>query len=203
MLMEYDLDIKPTNFIKGQGLAKLMAQSNCEIMGINFIIDLSIDSEEERVPRVSKKILDSTWYADIIYVLRNLQAPPKLRKTKARFLRIKATQFCILYQSLYWKDPGGIFLCCLLEEEVEKNIREFDKGDCGGHCYWKTTVHKILRAGFYWPSIFFDVYKEVSIFYECHIFYGKRKLQPFPLNPISVEEQFMQWGLDFIGEIHP
>jgi hypothetical protein len=87
--------------------------------------------------------------------------------------------------------------------EVEKTIREFHKGDCGGHHYWKTTVHKILRAGFYWPSIFSDVYKEVSSCHECQIFYGKRKLQPFPLKPISVEAPFRQWGLDFIGEIHP
>jgi hypothetical protein len=34
-------------------------------------------------------------------------------------------------------------------------------------------------------------------------FFGKIKLQPFPLNPISVEEPFRQWDLDFIGEIHP
>jgi transposase InsO family protein len=31
----------------------------------------------------------------------------------------------------------------------------------------------------------------------------KRKLQPLPLNPISVKAPFMQWGLDFIGGIHP
>jgi transposase InsO family protein len=94
-------------------------------------------------------------------------------------------------------------LSCLLEEEVEKNIREFHKGDCGGHHYWKTIVHKILRVGFYWPSIFSDVYKEVSSAHECQIFYGKRKLQTLPLKPISVEAPFRQWGLDFIVEICP
>jgi hypothetical protein len=64
-------------------------------------------------------------------------------------------------------------------------------------------VHKILRAGFYWPSIFSDVYKEVSSCHECQFFDGKRKLQPLPLKPISVEEPFRQWSLDFIGDIHP
>jgi hypothetical protein len=93
-------------------------------------------------------------------------------------------------------------LSFLLEEEVEKTIKEFHKGDCGGHHYWKTIVHKILRVGFYWPRIFFNVYKEVSSCHECQNFDGKRKLHPFPLNPISVEAPFRQWGLDFIGEIH-
>eukprot|EP00253_Pinus_taeda_P021068 PITA_21068 len=32
---------------------------------------------------------------------------------------------------------------------------------------------------------------------------GKRKLLPLPLKPISTEKPFQEWGLDFIGEIHP
>jgi hypothetical protein len=100
------------------------------------------------------------------------------------------------------KDPGGILLNCLLEEDTERDIKEFHKGDCGGNHYWNTTTHKILRVGFYWPKIFANVYKEVSNFHECQIFDGKRKLQPLALKPILVEALFMQWGMDFIGDIH-
>jgi hypothetical protein len=50
VLPEYDLELKPTKLIKGQGLAKLMAQTNCELLGINFIADLSANLEEEKVP---------------------------------------------------------------------------------------------------------------------------------------------------------
>ena len=39
--------------------------------------------------------------------------------------------------------------------------------------------------------------------HKCQFFYGKRKLLPLPLHHISVEAPFQQWGLDFIGEIHP
>ena len=35
-LLEYDIEIKPTKLVKGKGLAKLMAQSNCEALGVNF-----------------------------------------------------------------------------------------------------------------------------------------------------------------------
>jgi hypothetical protein len=84
---------------------------------------LLANSGEETVSWVSYKFLDSPWYVDIIYVLRNLQAPPKLIKTKARFLKLKEAKFCILDHSLYWKDTGGILLNCLLEEEVTKYIK--------------------------------------------------------------------------------
>jgi hypothetical protein len=106
--------------------------------------------------------LDSPWYNDIIFVLQNLQAPPELTKTKAIFLKQKEAKFCALNGSLYWKDPGGVLLKCLLEDEAQQTMKEFHKGDCGGHHYWKEMVNKILRSGFYWPTIFVDVYKQVS-----------------------------------------
>jgi hypothetical protein len=81
-------------------------------------------------------------------------------------------------------------------------MKEFHQGDCGGNHYWKTTVNKILREGFYWPTIFADVYKGMTTCHECKFFKGKRKLFPFPLNPILVEAPFQQWGLHFIGEIN-
>ena len=51
--------------------------------------------------------------------------------------------------------------------------------------------------------MFSYVYKETTTCHQCQIFDGKRKLVPLPLNPISVEAPFQQWGLDFIGEINP
>ena len=49
VLLEYDLEIRPTKLIKGMGLAKLMAQSNLDSLGINFIDEVSDESEEEEV----------------------------------------------------------------------------------------------------------------------------------------------------------
>ena len=40
-------------------------------------------------------------------------------------------------------------------------------------------------------------------FHQCHIFEGKRKVVSLPLNPISMEDPFQQWGLYFIEEINP
>ena len=36
-ILEFDLEVRPTKLIKGQGLAKLLAESNCKALGINFI----------------------------------------------------------------------------------------------------------------------------------------------------------------------
>ena len=34
-VLEYDIEIKPTKLIKGQGLAKLMIETNCQALDIN------------------------------------------------------------------------------------------------------------------------------------------------------------------------
>ena len=70
-ILEYDIEIRPTKLIKGQGLAKLMAESNCQTLDINFIAQ--IDNEEEMAtPLISQAFIESPWYVDIIYVLQNL-----------------------------------------------------------------------------------------------------------------------------------
>jgi hypothetical protein len=51
--------------------------------------------------------------------------------------------------------------------------------------------------------LFADVHQKVTSCHKCQIFEGKRKLFPLPLKPILVEAPLQQWGLDFIGEIHP
>jgi len=116
---------------------------------------------------------------------------------------MKASKLCVADGALFWKNHEGILLNCLTMNETDNVMKDFHAGDCGGHLYWKSTVDKILRAGYYWPTLFADVKKFVISCHKCQIFEGKRKLLPLPLKPISTEKPFQQWGLDFIGEIHP
>lgn len=52
-LLEYDVEIKPTKLIKGQGLAKLMAESNLHTLDINLIVAMSEEDEESLPAQVS------------------------------------------------------------------------------------------------------------------------------------------------------
>jgi len=128
-ILEYDIEIKPTKQIKGQGLAKLMTETNFQALDIN-----ELDNEQEMVtPQISQAFLESPWYADIIHVLLNLQAPPGLSRTKKRFLKMKASKFCILDGALFWKTHECILLNCLIKDEADKVLKEFHARDCGGH----------------------------------------------------------------------
>ena len=43
--MEYDVEIKPTKLVKGQGLEKLLADSNCEALGLHLMAEQPIHEE--------------------------------------------------------------------------------------------------------------------------------------------------------------
>lgn len=49
VILEYDVEIKPTKLIKGQGLAKMMVKSNLQALEINFIVSQSEDNDGEFV----------------------------------------------------------------------------------------------------------------------------------------------------------
>jgi len=40
VILEYDIEVKPTKFIKGQGLAKLITESNFNALDINMVFYL-------------------------------------------------------------------------------------------------------------------------------------------------------------------
>ena len=70
-IMEYDGD-------KGQGLAKLLADSNCQALGLHLMVEQTTQ-EEFQTEQEKEKIMDhyaqSTWYVDIIHFLLYLQYP--------------------------------------------------------------------------------------------------------------------------------
>jgi hypothetical protein len=109
-------------------------------------------------------------------------------------------KYCFTENGLGRKDPNGVLLRCVNQKEVEKLLKELHSGFCGGHFAARTTTHKILRDGYYWPSLFSDTHRYVRSCQPCQNFFGKHKLPTQPLKPVVVEAPFQQSGLDFIGE---
>jgi hypothetical protein len=102
--MEFDLEIKSTRLVKGEGLAKLLVESNCEELGVNF---MNIDSKNQQDEIIGEDSHDNhnlagcPWYNDIIYFLYKLRPPNGLDKNKVRYLKLKEMKYCIIDQVLY------------------------------------------------------------------------------------------------------
>jgi hypothetical protein len=101
------------------------------------------------------------------------------------------------------KKFDGVLLCFLEKEEFEKVLTELHSGDIGGHFDGETTTHKVLRLGYYWPTLFKYSYSMVHKCTICQKAAGQVKKITFPLQPITINTPFQQWGLDIIGRINP
>ena len=165
-IQEYELDIRPTKLIKGQGLAKILSESNCQALGINLSMTTNEDTgareEAQRIEIASQKVhmkyLISPWYKELVEYLLTLSCPSSCEKNKYRSLRLKSQKYMVANGRLYWWDPSGILLMCLTEEEVESIMAEFHEGICGGHYSWRATAQNILKFGFFLPKLFGDVF---------------------------------------------
>ena len=67
-LLEYDINIIPTKLIKGRGLEKMLTDSNCESLQLNFLSSQShqLDTRLE----VMIDFATSPWFSDIVHVLQ-------------------------------------------------------------------------------------------------------------------------------------
>ena len=71
-ILEFDLEINPTKLVKGQGLAKLLTESNCEALGVSFINTCPGIQQAELPSQCSQdglSLAECAWYRDILYFL--------------------------------------------------------------------------------------------------------------------------------------
>ena len=74
-------------------------------------------------------------------------------KDGTRKLKVQALRFVIIKDVLYKRGFSYLYLKCLGPEEAEYIMREVHEGICGNHSGAQSLVHKLIRAGYYWPTM--------------------------------------------------
>ena len=141
-LQEYDIEIKPANIVRGQGFCKMLARVSqiSEIPSVEVqVCEVCLNDEE-------------SLYADIVYYLKNGYAPSYLDYTKKRALRLKDKQYQLINDILFRMNYDSVLLRCLEKSEADKILQELHDGPAGRNYARDATTHKILRAGYYWPT---------------------------------------------------
>jgi hypothetical protein len=100
-MIEFDIEVKPTKLVKGQGLAKLMTEENCDLLEINFIGESSASlqtrvaaEEQHDSQQVAENFSSCEWYSSIVHFLQKLEVSPELSMTQARALKLREIKFC-------------------------------------------------------------------------------------------------------------
>uniref|UniRef100_A0A2N9FQA7 Uncharacterized protein n=1 Tax=Fagus sylvatica TaxID=28930 RepID=A0A2N9FQA7_FAGSY len=82
-----------------------------------------------------------------------------------------------------------------------RRLKEIHEGVCGDHSGARALQRKIVRAGYYWPSMKADTYQFVQHCDKCQRFANLLHSPPMELVPMTAPWPFAQWGLDIMGPL--
>ena len=91
-------------------------------------------------------------------------------KGAARKLKVHAVRFVLIKNVLYKKSFSCPYLRCLGTEEADYVIRRVYEGICGNHLGSRSLVHKLVRVGYYWPTMQKDAEAYVKTCDKCQRF---------------------------------
>ncbi|XP_072081901.1 uncharacterized protein [Arachis hypogaea] len=94
---------------------------------------------------------DTDWRTPYISYLRTGVVPDNIQNP--RHFRRQASSFTIYDNCLYRQGFARPLLKCLNMSEANITLSEAHEGICGAHLGAQSLCSKILRAGFYWPTL--------------------------------------------------
>ena len=86
----------------------------------------------------------------------------------ARKLKFQASRFVLIKDVLYKRGFSRLYLRCLSCEETDYVMREVHEGICGNHSGARSLVHKMIRAGSYWPTMLKDAQASLKTCDKCY-----------------------------------
>ena len=108
------------------------------------------------------------WMNPIIVYLRDGRHPEE--RDEAIKLRIRSTKYVLIDKVMYKRGFSQPYLRCLAPDETNYVLREVHEGACGNHLGARALVHKVVRAGYYWPTIQADAKAYVKVCNQCQHF---------------------------------
>ena len=78
-------------------------------------------------------------------------------------------------------------------------MKEVHEGIYENHSGARSLVHKLIRAGYYWPTTQKDAGAYVKTYDKCQRFSNTIGQPSEELTPMTAPWPFSQWGLDIVG----
>ena len=91
-------------------------------------------------------------------------------KEATRKLKFQASRFVLIKDMLYKSGFSLPYLRCLSREKVDCVMREVYERIYGKHSGARLLVHKLIRAGYYWPTMLKDAQAFVKTCGKCQRF---------------------------------
>ncbi|XP_060961981.1 uncharacterized protein LOC133032149 [Cannabis sativa] len=179
-------------------LARLASTREAELLDVIHVDVLThptVSRDEVMEIDVSRKV---TWMTPIITYLEKDILPDD--KIEARKLRHRAARYVIYDGRLYRRSFSQPLLKCIDGEECDYILREVHGGISGNHTGGNSLALKIMRQGYYWPTLRQDAFNFAKKCDKCHRIATYVNQPPSDLHSITSPWPFAVWGIDLIGD---
>ena len=125
---------------------------------------------------------------------------PNDQKEAAK-LRTRSARFTVHKGRLYKQGFFAPILKCIEGRDADYVLREVHEGVCGNHIGARALAVKVLRQGYYWPTMLRDA---TNLVRRCKICQEHAKISHLPSEPLTSVTSpwpFQQWGLDILGPL--
>ena len=120
---------------------------------------------------------------------------------EASKIRTRSARFTNHRGSLYKRGFFTPILKCIARKDADYVLREVHEGVYGNHIGARTLVGKVLRQGYYWPTMLRDATELVK---KCKVCQEHAKISGLPSEPLTSVTSpwpFQQWVLDILGPL--
>ncbi|KAG5548730.1 hypothetical protein RHGRI_014178 [Rhododendron griersonianum] len=180
-------------------LAKLATAKEDAIPRNTLVRYLELPSIFAPDVRVQVIHYSNSWTGPIVDYITNGTLPND--NVKARQLKIRAAKYLMMGDVLYRRSFSLPYLRCLTMAESTRAMEEVHQGVYGDHQGGRMLAYKLLRLGYYWPSMQKDCNSMVQKCEKCQRFANIIHGSPTVLTPLKGPWPFAQWGVDLIGPL--
>nr|KYP59830.1 hypothetical protein KK1_015271 [Cajanus cajan] len=138
----------------------------------------------------------STWMTAIRSFIVRGELPTD--PIEAKKIRTQAARYSIVADELYRRGFSTPLLKCVDNLQADYVMREVHEGICGSHSGGRTLAAKVLRAGYYWPTLKGDCAEFVKKCVQCQKHGNLIHASAAELHSISSPWPFALCGIDVL-----
>lgn len=98
------------------------------------------------------------WYARIVEFLTTQQLSGEYTKEDRRTVKVNNRHFAVVGHRLFRRGANGLLKMRVSKVEVPTILVVCHDSVCGGHFSSQLTCQKIVKAGYFWPTLFKDAH---------------------------------------------
>ena len=184
---------------RADALAKLATASQEDLNNstpVEYIAEPSIDLCDVEVAQIR---FEPSWMDPIWDYITDGRLPDDPKE--AAKIRTRSSKFTNHKRSLYKRGFFTPILKCIKGKDTEYVLREGHEGICGNHIRARALAGKVLRQGYYWPTILKDATDQVRRCKICQEHAKISRLPSEPLTSVTSPWPFQQWSLNILGPL--